>query len=103
MAQKTTASGSNAEVTIDDLSNQIATLKNELASLTQTLGNYGKSKQAELTETARATAHDLAETGRARAVHTQEQAEDFVRTQPATALGIAAGLGFLIGMMTARK
>ena len=31
------------------------------------------------------------------------RAEEFVRSQPTTALGIAAGIGFLFGLVTARR
>ena len=42
MAKTTTAAAK--EVTIDDLSDQIALLKKDIASLTETLGDYGKAK-----------------------------------------------------------
>lgn len=99
MAQTTT----NSSASIEDLSVQIDALKHDIAAITQSLGDYGKAKQAELRDTARHTAQDLAETSKQRALQAQAEAENFVRTQPATALGIAAGLGFLVGMMTTRK
>ena len=33
----------------------------------------------------------------------QGQANDFIKNQPAAALGIAAGLGFLVGLISSRK
>jgi ElaB/YqjD/DUF883 family membrane-anchored ribosome-binding protein len=82
----------NKNTSIDDLASQIDTLKNDLAKLTHSLSDYGVAK----TEAAAATARD-------KATEAQLHAEEFVRTQPATSIGIAAGLGFLIGMMTARR
>ena len=101
MAKTTTAAAK--EVTIDDLSNQIALLKNDIASLTETLGEYGKAKSEEMRDNARSAANDFAETGRAKAMEAQKQAEEFMHAQPGTALGIAAGLGFLVGIVTARR
>ena len=89
--------------TVEDLSTQIAILKDDIAALTATMGDVGKAKVAEASSTASATAADLAEAGRAKAVETQEKAEEFIRTQPTTALGIAAGIGFLVGLMTVRR
>tara|TARA_R110002072_G_scaffold1309_11_gene10711 strand:- start:329 stop:649 length:321 start_codon:yes stop_codon:yes gene_type:complete len=106
MASTATATNrkkSNHDVTVDDLSEQIAVLKSDIAALTNTLGAYGKAKTTEATETAKDTVDDLAAAGRVKAIETQKQAEEFIRTQPATALGIAAGVGFLVGLITARR
>tara|TARA_R110002049_G_scaffold117332_2_gene270475 strand:+ start:52812 stop:53126 length:315 start_codon:yes stop_codon:yes gene_type:complete len=104
MAKSTTATTTaDTSVSIDDLSAQIATLKNDVASLTATLGQYGKAKTEEMRKTATTTAHDLTDAGRAKALEAQKQAEEFIIAQPATALGIAAGVGFLVGLVTARR
>ncbi|SFE11897.1 Membrane-anchored ribosome-binding protein, inhibits growth in stationary phase, ElaB/YqjD/DUF883 family [Sulfitobacter brevis] len=101
----TTTNGKKSDsiVTIDDLAGQLTTLKNEIASLTSAMGDYGKAKTAEVSDTAKSTVNDLSNAGRERALDAQKQAEEFVRTQPSTALGIAAGVGFLVGMITARR
>ena len=78
--------------TVDDLSAQIQILRDDIASLTSTMGDYGKAKAQE----ARSTAQDAA-------AEAQMRAEEFVRSQPTTALGIAAGIGFLFGLVTARR
>lgn len=107
---RTTTNGSAQETTVADLSDQIETLRKDLSDLTGTISDFGKSKRANLTE---AAAHKIdearekgihaAEAVTARAKDVQEQANDFVKAQPATALGIAAGLGFLVGMLNARR
>ena len=51
----------------------------------------------------RQTAVGLGEVVRAKAMGAQLQAEEFLKTQPGTASGIAAGLGFLVGLITARR
>jgi len=101
MAKTPTANAK--QVTVDELADQIALLKKDITSLTETLGSYGKAKSEEMRDTARTAADELSEAGRAKAMEAQKQAEEFLRTQPGTALGIAAGLGFLVGIITARR
>ncbi len=93
----------NKDVTVEDLSAQIDILKNDLASLTHSLSDFGTAKTQHAAEAARAKAVELREAGRDRAEASLGQAEDFVRTQPATAMGIAAGVGFLVGMLTTAR
>ncbi len=101
MAKTPNANGS--QITLDELSDQITLLKKDIASLTETLGEYGKAKSEEMRDTARGAAQDLSDAGRLKAMEAQKQAEEFLQTQPGTALGIAAGLGFLVGIITARR
>jgi ElaB/YqjD/DUF883 family membrane-anchored ribosome-binding protein len=91
------------EISIDDLSSQIELLKKDIASLTSTIGELGKSKSAQAQAQAKKKVEDLTESGREKVMETQIQAEEFIRTQPGTALGIAAGIGFLVGLVTARR
>ncbi|WP_297340478.1 DUF883 domain-containing protein [Pseudophaeobacter sp.] len=102
--------GSKNETTVADLTDQIETLRKDLSALTGTMADLGKSKGADLTDAAAQQAEAVREKGaevvevaskRAKAV--QHQANDFVQTQPATALGIAAGVGFLVGIMSTRR
>jgi len=89
--------------TVEDLSTQIAILKDDIAALTSTMGDFGRTQAHSAAATAKSTAADLSQAGLEKALETQEKAEEFVRTQPTTALGIAAGVGFLVGMITARR
>lgn len=98
MAKPTTG-----EVSVEDLSAQMDILKSDLSNLTQTLSDYGIAKSHEASRAAKDAASQMSAASRKKAYEAQAQAEEFVHSQPATALGIAAGLGFLIGMMTARK
>ncbi len=98
------------DITTADLAAQMEVLKGDIAQLTEVLGGYTKSKGAEAASAARDALHDVrvageaqVERARAQAEHLHAQANDFVVRQPATALGIAAGVGFLVGLMTARK
>lgn len=91
------------DISIEDLSNQISILKNDIAKLTGTMTEFGKSKSREAADHAKSTAQGIADTGRDKALEAQLHAEEFVRTQPATALGIAAGVGFLAGLIATRR
>ncbi len=104
-----------------DVSAQLELIKADIAQLTTLLGQLTSHKRDEATARVRQTASDLksaaseqATHARVRAAETGEhmqdmaeeyysQAEDAVRKQPAMAVGIAAGLGFLVGMMTTRR
>ena len=96
--------------TSTDVMEQMAILRDDLNSITVTLGELAQAKGADLTHAAQGRINEAkqkategVETARAQAAHLNDQANDFVRTQPAAALGIAAGLGFLIGMLSTRK
>ena len=110
-----TVNGQKAsEISVEDLSVQLEILKDDIASLTSTMSEFGQAKAAQVRDTAQTKASELSRTAQARADElttaglnkareTQEQAEDFVRTQPGAAVGIAAGVGFLVGLITARR
>ncbi|WP_339761977.1 DUF883 domain-containing protein [uncultured Sulfitobacter sp.] len=91
------------DVTVEDLSVQISILKDDIAALTSSVSTYGKTATRDAANQAKTAAHDYADLGKAKAAEAQQNAEDFIRTQPATAMGIAAGVGFLIGLIAARR
>lgn len=93
-----------------DLSEQVETLRNDLATLTQTIADLGKAKGDDAVDVtksklsdARDNAADAVETARLQAMEMQDKADSFIKNQPAAALGIAAGLGFLAGFLGSRK
>lgn len=105
MAQKATP-----QEEIDQLSDQISTLKRDIADISQTLADLGQSSRDSAAAQAREKAAEMREKGRAQMDHAQDMAEDFgrqagdvVRNQPMSTMGIAVGLGFLLGFMTGRK
>lgn len=91
------------ETSIEDLAAQIQTLKDDLSTLTQSLSDFGTAKAENAAHTAQEKAAALKAAGQDKVVEAQLHAEEFVRTQPATSLGLAAGLGLLVGMLTARR
>jgi ElaB/YqjD/DUF883 family membrane-anchored ribosome-binding protein len=103
MSKSPTSLSSVTATSVEDLAAQIDILKNDLSNLTQAISEYGIAKTDEVTHNAKVKAAQLQAAGRERATEAQDQAQEFVRTQPATAMGLAAGLGFLVGMITARR
>lgn len=108
MARST--NGTEAETTISDLKEQIAILRSDLGELSGTIAGLGKSKSNELkdataqhAEAAREKGAEAAEFVSAQAKQAQTQANDFVKSQPGAALGIAAGFGFLVGYLSSRR
>ena len=104
------ATASKDTATTAELSDQIATLRADLGNLTHTIAGIGKAKGDDAVAATKAKvaevqskAADQAEIARQQAVALQGQANDFIRTQPAAALGIAASIGFLIGFLGHRK
>ncbi|MEQ9259456.1 MAG: hypothetical protein RIG84_10170 [Roseovarius sp.] len=109
MAQSKTADASPQQ-DIDHLSEQIATLRNDISDISQTLSDLGRSSRNAATQKARQQASHLRDAGERqlhnaqhRAEEMGQQAADQVRNQPAAAVGLAVGLGFLLGFMTGRK
>ncbi|WP_299735802.1 DUF883 domain-containing protein [uncultured Roseobacter sp.] len=111
----------NGKADTADVTAQIETIKEDIAALTALMSEVAHDKKDEATaraadaaSTLKRAAADRADAAQTKAVETGEKlradaeaayykAEDTVRQQPAMAVGIAAGLGFLVGMMTARR
>ena len=110
MARADVSNGKVKTPTANDLADQIATLKTDLADLTSLIGDMGaaqgaqaKEKMQERVEAARDAGAAHIDDAKVQAQKLGAEANDFITRQPATALGIAAGIGFLVGMLGARK
>lgn len=106
----TTTNGSNSRPDHDDLSAQIETLKEDIGNITETLSAMVKAQGEDVTESAKERLAEVRDRGADRAAQAQrraaamgDRAGDFVQDQPAIALGAAAGLGFLVGMLTSSR
>lgn len=93
-----------------DVSEQLATLRSDIATLTQTISDLTKSKGDEALNTAKSKLSDArdqaaeaSETPRLMAMELQDKTDAFIKNQPAAALGIAAGVGFLVGFLGSRN
>lgn len=113
--------GKAAEADLVALQKQIASLKEDLSNITATLGDYGKHQSLSTLDSAKAQAETMRaqtlaklealtaqaatqlEAMRAQAGNVATQADTFVKERPATAVGIAAGIGFALGLLTARR
>ncbi|MAY89094.1 MAG: hypothetical protein CML02_20515 [Pseudooceanicola sp.] len=91
------------DVSVDDLSKQIATLRKDLSNLTSSVAEYGRAKTDDLKTGAMVKGSEAVDEVTARAREAQAQANQFITTQPGLALGIAAGAGFLVGLLTSRR
>lgn len=107
MAQAKSTAAENAS---NDVAEQIANLKADIAQLSNAMAELGRAKGDEFrgyartkAEEARAKAHDGADYMRENAEMAYSKANDFVVERPGAALGIAAAVGFLIGHFSARK
>ena len=94
----------------DDLHAQITILRNDIASITDTLGAMAKAQKDSMTETAqkryneaRARGADAFSSAQAQAAALNEQAHEFVHEKPALSLGMAAALGFVVGILTTSR
>lgn len=108
-----TQKGTNGSVTAptaEDLGQQLETLRADIAALTDSLGEMAKAQGQEVKiaakdqlDKARAKGSEHIADLNAQAEHLGAQAGEFVHKQPAVALGVAAGVGFLVGMMSAQR
>lgn len=82
----------------EDLSQQMEQLRSDVAEISKTLGDLGRSQVTELRSRAEKGAAEM----RDRARDVEHQAEDYIREHPLQSLAIAAGLGLLVGWLTRR-
>ncbi|AXI53609.1 DUF883 domain-containing protein [Sulfitobacter sp. JL08] len=104
------SNGSVSAPTAEDLGQQLETLKADIVSITQSLGDMAKAQGNDLSAAAKERVADAKAKGsehiadlNAQAEHLGAQAGEFVHRKPAVALGMAAGLGFLVGLMSQRR
>ncbi|MEL6957519.1 MAG: hypothetical protein AAGL89_01040 [Pseudomonadota bacterium] len=126
------ANGTTKEFSAADLTDQIEAVKKDIAALTEIMGEMTQQeaaktkdhlskraaelrdaaaeKGAELRDAAAAKSGEVRDAAYERGGEAREQigeyygrAESAVREQPATAMGIAAGLGFLAGLLMSRR
>ncbi|SMX42935.1 DUF883 family protein [Actibacterium lipolyticum] len=106
---RTQTNGSAAQ-TSAELEEQIATLRSDVAAIAGTLSDYGKAQKTQLADAAAETLNGAKAFGDEKAQQAKQQARDAyaeaskaVRANPAASIGIAAGIGFAVGLLTARR
>lgn len=97
-------------VTASDIGAQISALKADVAALTVTLGQYAKAQKNNMTNAAsdgmhalRDRAVDQVDAARLMGEKSYANAENMVRNHPAGSIAVAAGVGFLVGMVATRR
>ncbi|RVT87354.1 DUF883 family protein [Rhodobacteraceae bacterium CCMM004] len=117
MAQTAKFKSENAETeqvatapSSEDLSRQIEMLKADIGKIAETLTEMGRSRGQDVADKARAQAEELQSKAEAQAAALRstaesavDDAERYVRANPVTALGIAAAIGLLIGLLSGRR
>lgn len=105
-----TAKSAKPQASADDVRDQLAALQADVAELTKTVTSYGKARgeeaRASVSQTAaelRQRADTLRSDAEAQLRQGYAQAETAVRDNPAAAVGIAAGIGFVLGLMSSRR
>jgi len=112
-SSKSTSSSTDVaanEPGINDLVTQMKILKDDIASLTQTVGEVGKAEASRAVDIAKSKGVQAKEAGEAKLTDARSIAESYgreagimVREQPATALGVAAGVGFVLGFLMSNR
>lgn len=105
-ADATAKSGPSTE----ELQKQVAALKDDVAALTSALEEYGAAQGAHLKSSAQNAAREAVRTGEETLHAAQDQAarayhnsEKHIRENPAAAVGLAAGIGFVVGLFAGRR
>jgi ElaB/YqjD/DUF883 family membrane-anchored ribosome-binding protein len=101
---------SETKAAADDLSKQLETLRADVAGLTEALGNLTRAEAREVASGAKRVArkardgveHEY-EKLQHQAVEAVDHADALIREKPAMAMGIAAGVGLLVGLMMSRR
>ncbi len=88
-----------AELTIEELGSQMADLKAQLAEMSSVAKSRGGAIAAEL----KARGEHVAEDARDRAQGYIAEMDSAMRHNPATAMGIALGVGFVLGVALSRR
>jgi ElaB/YqjD/DUF883 family membrane-anchored ribosome-binding protein len=96
--------------TAADIGAQLGALKADVAALTVTLGQFAKAQKNNLTNTASNGIHalrdgavDQVDAARRMGEKSYANAENMVRNHPAGSIAVAAGVGFLVGMVATRR
>lgn len=100
----------NASNATDDLLKQIGDIRAEIAKLNKIVGDFGNSSAATLKSQAKDKMDRLSELTeeelralRERADVAGQKLTETVREQPLAAVGVAAGIGFLIALLMRNK
>ena len=84
--------------TTGDVQADLEALRRDLASLTQTVASFGSGKFREASE----TSQQYMDTARERFMNAEEDIEAYVRAKPLQSLAMAAGVGYVLALLSRR-
>ncbi len=100
----------NSEASVEDLKDQIASLRHDLGDVTQTLKQMANGELHGATARAKAAAGRATDAARSAAHAAKDEAEEIVSgsrraiaDRPLTAAAVAAAVGFLAGALYSRR
>ncbi|RCS23750.1 DUF883 family protein [Phyllobacterium salinisoli] len=88
--------------TTGDLQAQIARLKEDIAGLASAMANLGSEKVREAKRGASETYQSARRSGEDTVTELRDQLTETAREKPLTTIAVAAGVGFLLALMTRR-
>jgi ElaB/YqjD/DUF883 family membrane-anchored ribosome-binding protein len=88
---------------VEDLSQQIEALRADVAALSETLKGLAGARAKGAAEGMRAAGAAQVEDLQERLEVLMEEADRMARDRPVAAMGIAAGFGFLLGLLLGRR
>ncbi|MGE0845805.1 MAG: YqjD family protein [Flavobacteriaceae bacterium] len=101
--------GNGSPVSASDIEAQIAQIRGDIAELGKVVSAYGTGKAKEMKGRADAASSDIADSSREALASLRSEFEALesdlrarVREKPVQALGIAAGIGFLVALLARR-
>lgn len=87
----------------EDVTEQLETLRADIAALSQTMSDFAKERAGEFAERSREEFTQRSKAAAKSAADLSHQAEEAVRAQPMTATALAAGIGFVLGYISHRR
>lgn len=92
------ASTTGSSATGGDVQADLEALRRDIAALTQTVAAFGSGKIREAGE----TSQEYMDTARERFMNAEEDIEAYVRSRPLQSLAMAAGVGYVLALLSRR-
>jgi ElaB/YqjD/DUF883 family membrane-anchored ribosome-binding protein len=96
--QASGTSSANSSATGNDIQAELETLRSDIAALTQTVASFGSGKIRQAGE----TSQQYIESARETLVNAEEDLEAYVRAKPFQSLAMAAGVGYVLALLSRR-
>lgn len=100
----------DTEAEIKALSDQLSVLRKDMSALTDLLGDMGERRKSaavhrlrEGADAVRDRAEEAADDARQKAGEIEDRLMSNIREQPHLSLGVAMGVGFLVGFLSGRR